>query len=185
MTASGSLHMLMVLQWLTISSWYIIWSLISDMQCHIVSTCLIQPCSVTDFLAVELAAASTDRELTMRAGLDGTLVLRTKHTHTCMHMHTHTHTHMHTHAHTHAQAHAHMFNVQCWNPTILHPLNPTILHSFNGLEKRPWRIGAKWHTPFVITRDKRVKGCCDTILTLHSVMDWIASENKIILVIKK
>ena len=42
---------------------------------------LIQPCRVIDFLAVELSA-STDRELTMRAGLDGTLVLRTKRIHT-------------------------------------------------------------------------------------------------------
>ena len=38
------------------------------------------PCRVIGFLAAE-SAASTDSELTMRAGLDGTLVLRTKHTH--------------------------------------------------------------------------------------------------------
>jgi len=101
------------------------------MQCHIVSTCLIQPCSVTDFLAVELAAASTDRELTMRAGLDGTLVLRTKHTHTCMHMHTHTHTHMHTHAHTHAHTHTRTGTRTYVQRSVLKPYNTTPIKPYN------------------------------------------------------
>jgi len=55
------------------------------MQHYQISTVLIQPCRVIDFLAVEYAA-STDRELTMRAGLDGTLVLRTMHNSTYTYM---------------------------------------------------------------------------------------------------